>query len=781
MAYITGRKHAVAHAVSGTTALSLMTGLALVAPAQAQTPPASSGGTLPEVQVTAPMGVGSDYKVDRSASPKFSQPLLNTTQTITVVPAEVIQEQGGTTLTDALRNVPGVGLFYAGENGNTSTGDAVYMRGFDSSNSIYVDGVRDVGSISRDVFNIEQVEVIEGPSGSDFGRSAPSGSINMVTKQPRLEDSLSGSLGLGSGSYRRGSVDWNKSLDGLGGAAFRLNAMVQDAGVAGRHGVQNDRWGIAPALALGLDTPTRMYFNYLHVDQDNVPDGGVSTIGLPGYTSPDAVGVPGYRGFLDSAAPVDSRNFYGTRSDKDKVTADMLTFRFEHDFAKDTRLTNTLRWGKTRQDYLLTAIMGQGLAPDGSMGGNPLLTPDAADPSTWTLTRLVNTKDVSNKILTNQTNLATSFAIGRVHHDLNTGLELTREEQSNRGLATSGVAPAVSVYHPDSSVLLPTYAHNGADAKGSTSTAALYAFDTLKLGEQWQLNGGLRLDHYKTKYDAMAVCGGRGAPVCGANPPGTLLPSASGLQASGNLFSWKVGALYKPAPNGSIYVNYALSQQPPGGSNFTLSSAANNINNPDMDPQKARTLEIGTKWELLDRRLFVSGALFRTEVSNEIFTDPDGTVSQSGKKRVQGLELSAAGSITPKWGVMAGYTLQSAKVTAGANTANDGSSGLPYTPRSAFTLWSTYRITPQLTLGGGAVYSGGLRRGTDGSVGTPDSTASYWVANAMLSYQINRNADLQLNVYNLFDKDYVAAINKSGYRYFPGVSRSARLTLNVRF
>ena len=101
---------------------------------------------------------------------------------MTVISEQVIKDQGATNLTDALKNVPGVGAFFAGENGNSTTGDAIYMRGADTSNSIYIDGIRDIGSVSRDTFNTEQVEVIKGPSGTDYGRSAPTGSINMSSR-----------------------------------------------------------------------------------------------------------------------------------------------------------------------------------------------------------------------------------------------------------------------------------------------------------------------------------------------------------------------------------------------------------------------------------------------------------------------------------------------------------------------------------------------------------------------------------------------------------------------
>ena len=765
--YIQSRKHSAGRLPSSAglvACATVLAGATLAMPAMAQ----SAETALKEVKVEGNADTG--YTPGQLSSPKFTQPLVNTTQTVNVIKEQLLQEQGATTLTEALRNVPGAGTFYAGENGNTSTGDAVYMRGFDSSSSIYVDGVRDIGSISRDMFNIDQVEVTKGPAGTDYGRSAPTGAINLVSKQANLNNSFGGSLGLGSASYKRASIDLNRVVNAETGTAVRLNAMVQDANVAGRNGIENNRWGIAPSFAFGLNSPTRVFVNLLHIKQSNVPDGGVLTMGLPGYTSPD----PAKRGYLSGAARVNSKNFYGTASDHDDVTATMATLKVEHDFTSTTKLRNTTRWGETKQDYLLTAFMA---------GSTQLVTPNANDPSTWTMSRNINTKDQVNRILTNQTNLSTSLVTGSVQHDLSLGLELTREEQTNYGLATKGTVPAVSVYNPDSSISLPDYQRNGADSKGKTDTVALYAFDTLKFNDQWQANLGLRLDRYKTSYNAMAVCAATSTTQpCGSNPVGTVVPTTSdGLSKSGTLLSWKAGVLYKPAPNGSVYLNYALSQQPPGGSNFALSAAVNNAANPNMDPQKAKTLELGSKWELAEKNLMLSGALFRTEVTNEIVTNSDGTVGQTGKKIVQGLELGVIGQINKAWGVSAGYTVQNTKVDTGALVAANASNGLTYTPKNAFSLWSTYQLPFGLTVGGGARYAGGLKRGTDGAVGTPNHTDSYWVFDAMASYRVNKNLDIQLNVFNLFDKDYVAAINKSGYRYFPGIARSARLTANFKF
>src|SRR5687768_2308427 len=118
-------------------------------------------------------------KVDKPSSPKFTQPLVDTPQTIAVISDEVLLQQGATTLSQALRNTPGV-TFLMGENGNTATGDSIFMRGFDTQGSIFIDGIRDLGTVSRDTFNTQQVEIAKGPAGPDYGRSAASGYVNLV-------------------------------------------------------------------------------------------------------------------------------------------------------------------------------------------------------------------------------------------------------------------------------------------------------------------------------------------------------------------------------------------------------------------------------------------------------------------------------------------------------------------------------------------------------------------------------------------------------------------------
>jgi catecholate siderophore receptor len=759
---ITSRKHAKSHfnqQVGAALAAMLLPLAAHAGDDEQQKGPQ----TLQEVKIVGSAGNG--FRAERAESPKYTEALVDTAQTIQVIKRELIEQQGAVTLTEALRSTPGVGAFFLGENGNTNTGDAVYMRGFDTSGSIYVDGVRDVSSISRDVFNIEQIDVLKGPAGTDNGRSAPTGSVNLISKQPTLRDSASASLTAGSGQQKRATADINRVIDKASGTAFRINLMDQDSGNPARDRVKARRWAIAPTLGWGLNGSTRVYLDYLHVKQDNVPDGGVPTIGLPGYTSPDPL-----RPYISNAPKVDPANFYGSTLDHDNVKADMVTARIEHDFSPTLRLQNTARYGKTSQNYLLTAFT--------ATGAN-LKTPSPTDFAGWTLARTnLNVKDQENEIITNQTNLTSDFGTGGLTHTVVAGLELSAEKQRNFGYGAAGTLPVTSLYHPDYKLpVAVTLARNGVYGDGSTTTQSVYGFDTIKLGQRWIFNGGVRLDRYNTTFSGAALSTASANPTL---PVGTLVHT--NLSLSDTLVNGKLSALYKPTPDSSVYALVASSKLPPGGATFALSTSASSATNPKFDPQETVTTEVGAKWDLLKQKLSLSAAAYRTVVKNEVEQDPvDAQYYQTGKKRVQGIEVGVTGEVMRNWLVSAGYTRMDTRVESGKLVTANGTNALTYTPKQAFTAWTSYTLPVGLKVGAGARYVDRLLRGTDGAVGTPAYADAYWVFDAMASYSVTKNVDLQLNLYNLADTEYIAAINKSGYRYTPGAPRSASLTANFRF
>ena len=231
-------------------------------------------------------------KVDRVSSPKFTQDLLDTPQTIAVVSKEVLQQQGATTLSQALRNTPGV-TFLLGENGNTATGDSIFMRGFDTQGSIFIDGIRDLGTVSRDTFNTEQVEIAKGPAGPDYGRGAASGYVNLASKVPTAEQLQRAARPATAPPTTAASPATSTIAFEGSGTALRLNVMGQDGEVDGRDFIERKGWAVAPSLAFGLEGDTRSYFYLLHTEQDNIPDGGVHDarprrLLQPGVRSPAA-------------------------------------------------------------------------------------------------------------------------------------------------------------------------------------------------------------------------------------------------------------------------------------------------------------------------------------------------------------------------------------------------------------------------------------------------------------------------------------------------------------
>lgn len=748
---------------------ALLAGLMTTTSYAATTTTASSDSiALPEVSVSGSVEADqSSYHRDQLSSGKFTEPTSRTPQTIQIIDSQIISNQHATTLTEALRNSPGVGTFFVGENGNSQTGDSVFMRGVDSSGSILVDGVRDISAISRDTFNTEQVEVIKGSNGTNYGRSSAGGSINMVTKQARWGNQVSGDISAGTDHQRRTTLDVNRQISDT--TAVRLNIIGEDSDIAGRDWAEDKRWGIAPAITFGLGTDKRLKLNYLHITQNNRPDGGAATVGLPGYSSPDPT-KPG----LDNLPKPKSTNFYGTKNDFEDVTRDSFAVIYEQDFDNDKSFHNITRWSRTEQQYQISALFARKI-----------------DPTTFETRRLPNFKDQTITTLTNQSGIVQHATTGSAEHTLSYGLELSREQLKSNDIRTPLVPDGsggfvgenyfTNIYHPNH--YDPTYrgVKSGASAKGTVDTAAVYLFDTIQLDDHWQLNGGVRLDHYKLDYkNSVATCGVRGTPACTA---GYTTDTDIDTTVSDNLFSWQAGVLYQINEQGNVYANYAVSSQPPGSTNLELSSRDSRSSNAKYDPEEAKTAEIGTKWSLANNRLLLTAAAYSTKIDNQVTQDAvgSGNYIQDGEKRVRGIELSALGQITDNWNITAGFTTMDAKITSGTPEANNGSDTSPYSPKRAFTSWTTYKLPMGLTIGGGARYNGELTRGSDGAKGTPDKTESYWVVDTMASYDLTDNLGLQLNVYNVFNKDFVAAINKSGYRYTPGTPRTAILSMNYSF
>jgi catecholate siderophore receptor len=438
-----------------------MTGPSLAAAVLAALQTAAPQAHAAQPQRLPTISVGADpdedsYKVDSAASPKYTQPLRDTPQTITVVPQSIIEDQAATSLRDVLRNSPGITL-QAGEGGGGLPGDQNFtMRGFSSRNSLFIDGVRDTGAYTRDSFNLQQVEIIKGPTGSIAGRSAGSGAINQVTKTPHAGDSQDYALGYGSDGYRRLTGDVNVGLSDS--TALRLNALYHDARTPNRDVVENERWGFAPSLALGLGSPTRLTLAYMYLEEDNVPDYGLPWVRIEQTTADD----PSHNGVFPTGAydahpKVDQSRYYGLKHyDFEDIDSRSATARLDHDFSGALSLRNVLRWIKTERDSAITAPR----------------------PPRRQLQR--RTMEAEN--LTNLTDLTVRFELGGQSHALVTGVELARETTRNRNSAQSDNQPAVVDFYapdPNDAPFGPMPANTGDPSKTRTDTVALNLFDTV--------------------------------------------------------------------------------------------------------------------------------------------------------------------------------------------------------------------------------------------------------------------------------------------------------------
>jgi catecholate siderophore receptor len=252
-----------------------------------------------------------------------------------------------------MRNVPGVSLA-AGE--GSQQGDNLSIRGFNAQNDFFLDGARDFGSYYRDPFNLQGIEVIEGPASVLFGRGSTGGSVNQVSKQPQIAPVTQGTISFGTDGTKRITTDVNRAIDGLAGSAIRLNLMADDNGTAGRDTAENRRFGFAPSVAFGLGTSTRINIDYYHIQADDTPDYGIPWLN----------GTP---------APVAHNNFYGaSSSDFFHTGVDLFTGKIEHDFNNNITVSDQLRYGSYQRNLQVTEplILSQGPARDFVTPGTPL-------------------------------------------------------------------------------------------------------------------------------------------------------------------------------------------------------------------------------------------------------------------------------------------------------------------------------------------------------------------------------------------------------------------------
>ncbi|MBS0420180.1 MAG: TonB-dependent receptor [Proteobacteria bacterium] len=749
---------------------------------------------LGKIDVDAQAGA---YKAEVPSSPKYTELLRDTAQTITVIPADLIQQQGGLLLRDVLRqNVPGI-TFGAGEGG--SYGDSINIRGFTATNDIAVDGVRQSANTTHtDPFNTQSIEVVQGTSSVYSGVGALGGTINLVSKLPTASDYAAISVGGGTADYLRGAADVNRMVgDPDQGMAARLNVMGHRNMVADRDVTSYTRWGVAPSFTWGLNTPTRLTLAYVHEHDRNLPEYGIP---LRNFQP-----VPG----------VNRSNYYGfSNVDVERIDSDAVTAIFTHDFGATATIRNLTRWENYDRYSITDAPEGRiCLVPGdyplgtnlrvpgatlrcGAAGANPL---EGVGGVTYTPGGPIgNLRDTNNRIIANQTDFTVRFNTGLVSHALVVGVALSREAYSqNTGNeyrnanGTTYLLNPESLYDPQHTFTQPINLKIAGHANSVVQNQALYAFDTLKFNDQWSVGFGARYEHNKARYESWTATPAASLKV----PLGPLVPAATNpLVNDDNLLSYRGAVVYKPVEPGSIYFAYGNSKLP---STSTVNGSC--TTNCNVDPQNAVTYELGAKWDLFGGATAVTGAVFRTDRKNYLVASGDPTVPTQqldGKARVDGVQIGMAGNITRDWAVFTNYAhlrskvLQSVSDFTIATTGIDAQAGnaLANTPQDSANLWTTYNLHRGLLVGYGLNYTSWVWATANDATATAiynrRTIPGFVVHNLMAAYNVNRHVNLQLNVSNLFDKEYFTQLRSvsttSGW-VNPGAGRTATLAANVTF
>lgn len=728
--------------------------------------------TVQEETTLAPVKVkekvaNDDYApIVSSVGAKTPTPIRDIPQTVNVVNRAVLDAQGATTLKEALRNVPGITIS-AGEGGQI--GDNINLRGFSARTDIYIDGFRDRGQYTRDTFYLDSVEVLKGPSSMLFGRGSTGGVINQSSKKPDLNERGEVTASVGTDDYYRTTLDINEPI--ADNAAFRIAAFGQDV-QSTRDVIHNKDFGLAPSLRLGIGEPTEFIFSALIQRDNDIPDYGVPLIRSD--RTANTISKP-----LDST----SENFYGYLDDHFDQDVDSFNATIKHKFNDSMVLSNRTQYTQYLTVASPSPLSAAVVVVVGAATGTGAAIPTRETPLAMIrASRQDRDRTINDSTIGNQTDLVFKVGSGEIRHTITTGFEfdIDRYDNDTNTWLTSNNARFINLDNPVNGYRGGDN-YKSSDTQVSADTFAVYANDQIDFGSHWKVVGGLRWDRFHANVDQVAYtsAGAIDTSISNGSPR-----TYSGDQTA-KMTSVRAGVIWQPSDVQSYYLSYGTSFNP---SAEGLTLPANQL---DTDPEKNRSYELGAKYDLLEGNLQLDGAVFQIEKTNAR-TTVNNVVTLSGDQRVRGFEVSAVGRLTSAWQVLAGYTYlvgkvvdspESTTVAVAGSSLNAATSNvtlyaegntLQNTPKDTATLWTTYNLTNNWEIGGGAVYS------SERNVNNYENAIidGYTHFDATIAYR-QKQFGVRLNLQNLTDEIYYETASSG--RATPANGRTAILTTSYWF
>ncbi|MDM9594018.1 TonB-dependent siderophore receptor [Pseudomonas guariconensis] len=658
------------------------------------------------------------YKATRSASATRTDTALHETpQSISVVPSDVLQDTATTRLQDGLDYAGGVGRAnnFGGQGLTTFT-----VRGF-TTGEFYRNGF----PINRgypnapDANTVERLEILRGPATSLYGRGDPGGTFNVVSKQPLAEPNVTLGSQFDDQGMHRATLDATGPLDEEGRLAYRLN-VLGEGGETFRDDVQTERYDVAPVLSWQVNDTTRIVFEGDFMRNNHPLDRGLTR----------------FANQRDRA----SRDTNVWEKGSDNLLHNdnnMAQLRFEHQLNEDWTLGGGMQW------------------LDGTLKGNAVEA-NELQADGRTLGRNFSYRKLQWTDRDYQLNLTGHFETAGYAHTLLTGIEYEDYDYQSiiRRSAKGSTAYPIDLFDPVLGQPRPALTRTTTDDKENLKTWAAFIQDQVALTDRLKALAGLRFERFEHQYD-------------------NYLPGAADWTAADNAVTPRLGLMYDLTDTLAVYANTARSFKPNSGASRQGQG---------FDPEKGKSYEVGVKWEALDRQLSVDAAIYHIVKENVLANDPldpTGTYKvAAGKVRSRGLDITVAGNLTPEWRMIGGYAYVDAEVTK--DTSLPTGTRLANIPRNSFSLLNTYEFQDGglkgLGLGMGVKYVDDRAGQTAPQTYTMEQ---YTVVDLLSFYQVNEHVRLNLDLKNLFDKEYdEGAFNNYVY---PGAPRTVQAGVSYTF
>ncbi len=676
--------------------------------------PTSTSEGQPGAPGSGTTGIDGYTAVGTSSATKTNTPLKNIPQSISVVTKQQTDDRGSKSLGEALAYVPGV-VVAQGEGHR----DQVTIRGQGTTADFFIDGVRDDAEYFRDLYNVEAIEVLKGPAAITFGRGGGGGVINRVTKKADGERVREATVNLGMFERKRTTIDVGDAISS--NIAFRFNAMYENSENF-RDFFELERYALNPELAFKLSDQTKLSLSYEYYNDDRTVDRGVpSRNGRPSlgrvetfFGNPD-VSFSKFAG-QTTTATIEHRTDFGLNIRNHTVYADF-----------DKVYSNTF-------------------AASPVSAGNAVVIDGYIDTTL-------------RENIINQTDLTYRWDMGNgIRHTFAAGTEVSRQETNNNRNGprfNTPTGPAtITVPFDNPTTFAPVFFNNPVRRRSTElQVASGYIQDQLEITKYFEVIGGLRYDHFDIAFEN------------GLN--------GQTIERVDNVWSPRLGFVVKPLEALSLYVSTSESFLPGAGDQFNNLTLANGSS---LAPEQFQNDEIGFKWEVASR-LFLTGALFKLDRTNQIVTVGPGVSAQVGSTRTEGGEISLTGYLTNEWQVSAGWGHQIAEIEVGNSSgAVVAGNEVPFVPHNVYSLWNRYQFTRMFGAGVGVIHQTEQFAAADNLVTLPSFTR----VDAALFVDFAENWSAQVNVENVFDQDYFASAHNNN-NISPGAPRAAYVTVKAKF